>query len=357
MELNTIDSCSQRPNNNFTIIRLVAALLVIYGHSYPIVGSGHPDLILQLLQSRFAGAVAVDVFFVISGFLICASWERNSFSQFVVARALRIYPALIVCVILSVFVLGFFLTTESSYFSRPEVWEYLKYNISLLTTKYYLPGVFETHPDKAINGSIWSLPYEVRLYACLAVLGCLSLLKSGRYFFACVAIGLAYFFDLFSYVHFASDKSWRNLGPFFMAGAFCWIYRRSIVLSAPVLMLMIIGCIAFNKTDKFIYFYFITLIYATFYLVYIPQIKWNPKKDLSYGVYLYGWPVQQLVLHFVPGCSAEFNAAASIVGALLLGYLSWTFIESPALDLRKRINVDEKINLIRQRFGGRQTET
>lgn len=65
MEFNTIDSCSQRPNNNFTIIRLVAALFVIYGHSYPIVGSGHPDLILQLLNSRFAGGVAVDIFLLL----------------------------------------------------------------------------------------------------------------------------------------------------------------------------------------------------------------------------------------------------------------------------------------------------
>lgn len=337
MELNTIDACSQRANNNFTLIRLVAALLVIYGHSYPIVGSGHPDLVLQLLQSRFSGAVAVDIFFVISGFLICASWERNSFSQFVVARALRIYPALIVCTILSVFVLGFFMSTDASYFASSDVWGYLKYNVTLLTTKYYLPGVFETHPDKAVNGSIWSLPYEVRLYAYLALLGGLSVLKSGRYFFACLIIGLAYFFDLFSYVHFTVDKSWRNLGPFFMAGAFCWIYRKSIVLSAPILMLMIIGCIAFNKTDKFIYFYFITLIYGTFYLAYIPQINWNPKKDLSYGVYLYGWPIQQLVFHFVPGCSAELNAVVSMACALVMGYLSWTFVEAPALLLRKKI--------------------
>ncbi|WP_189418907.1 acyltransferase family protein [Cellvibrio zantedeschiae] len=337
--MNTIDSYSQQSNNNFTIIRLIAALLVIYGHSYPILGSGHPDLILQLLKSRFAGAVAVDVFFVISGFLICASWERNSFSQFVIARALRIYPALIVCVLLSVFVLGFLLTTESSYFSRPEVWEYLKYNVSLLTNKYYLPGVFETHPDKAVNGSIWSLPYEIRLYACLALLGVLSLLKPGRYLLACVAIGLAYSFDLLSYVHFPMDKSWKNLAPFFMAGAFCWIYRKSIVLSAPILALMIIGCIAFCKTDKFIYFYFITLVYATFYLVYIPQLKWSPKKDVSYGVYLYGWPVQQLVLHFVPGCTPELNAVLSVIFALILGYLSWEFVESPALALRKKIKL------------------
>lgn len=356
MESNTIDSYNQRPNNNFTIIRLIAALLVIYGHSYPIVGSGHPDLILQLLQFRFAGAVAVDVFFVISGFLICASWERNSLSQFVTARVLRIYPALIVCVLLSVFVLGFFLSTDPSYFSYPDVWRYIKSNATLISTSYYLPGVFETHPDKAINGSIWSLSYEVRLYAYLAVLGGLSLLKPNRYLWACIAIGLAYFFGLFAHTHFVDDKSWRNLVPFFMAGAFCWIYRKSIILSAPVLMLMIIGCIGSYKTDKFIYFYFVTLIYATFYLAYVPNIRWNPKKDLSYGVYLYGWPVQQLVVHFIPGCSAELNATVSIIVALGLGYLSWTFIESPALELRKRINVDEKLNLVRNRFLRRQPE-
>lgn len=334
MKFSTIDSCCHKLNNNFTIIRLIAALLVIYGHSYPIVGSSEPDLILQLLQSRYAGDVAVDIFFVISGFLICASWERNSLAQFFVARVLRIYPALVVCTLLSVFVVGFFLSAESSYFFHNDVLSYLSHNTTLVGVRFYLPGVFELHPYQAVNGSLWTLPYEVRLYLCAAVLGGLGILTTRKYLLLCVAIGVAYFIFHF---YMGDVKGFYMLAPFFMAGAFCWIYRKSIVLSAPVLALMIIGCIAFHKTDKFIYFYFITLTYATFYLVYIPQIKWSPKKDLSYGVYLYGWPVQQLVLHFVPGCSAEFNALVSIPLALICGYLSWTLVEAPALGLRKKL--------------------
>ena len=92
--------------NNFNLIRLVAAWLVIYGHAWAITASPGGDLVTWLTQFKFAGGVAVDVFFVVSGFLIAASLERNDARGYLVSRALRILPALVACVALSVFVLG-----------------------------------------------------------------------------------------------------------------------------------------------------------------------------------------------------------------------------------------------------------
>jgi peptidoglycan/LPS O-acetylase OafA/YrhL len=338
MEIKTIGSCSQEAKNNFTVLRLIAALLVIYGHCYPIVGSGHPDLILQLVNSRYAGAIAVDVFFVISGFLIAASWERNSVPAFFAARILRIYPALIVCVGLSVFVLGALITKDANYFSQPETWKYFTHNATLRATEYFLPGVFQDNPDKAINGSIWSLPLEVRLYVLVAILGACALLKEGRYFVFCVALGVAYFFTNMHQPENVPSHNTLNSAAFFLTGIFFWLYRKSIILSAPLLALCIIVAVATNGTKQFSYAYLLVIAYGTFYLVYIPKIKLDLKKDLSYGVYLYGWPVQQLVVYFVPDCSAEFNAIAAMAIVLVLAYCSWEFIESPALALRKKIN-------------------
>jgi peptidoglycan/LPS O-acetylase OafA/YrhL len=91
--------------------------------------------------------MAVDIFFVISGFLIAASFERSSLRGYQVARILRIFPALLVCVALSVFVLGPLLTTAPDYWINGDTWHYLLVNGSLWSTSYFLPGVFDGQPD------------------------------------------------------------------------------------------------------------------------------------------------------------------------------------------------------------------
>ena len=129
--------------NNFNLIRLLAAWLVIYGHAWAITGSAGGDLVTRLTQFKFAGGVAVDVFFFISGFLIAASLERNDTRGYLASRALRILPALIVCVSLSVFVLGPLLTSSADYWRDPRTWDYLWANGTLWSSRYDLPGVFE----------------------------------------------------------------------------------------------------------------------------------------------------------------------------------------------------------------------
>ena len=121
--------------NNFNLMRLVAAWLVIYGHARAITKAGGQDLITWLTQFKFAGGVAVDVFFVISGFLIAASLQRNDVRSYLASRALRIVPGLAVCVALSAFVLGPLLTTSADYWHRPEVWRYFWINASLKSNR------------------------------------------------------------------------------------------------------------------------------------------------------------------------------------------------------------------------------
>ncbi|MEF9978673.1 MAG: acyltransferase, partial [Thermomonas sp.] len=150
--------------NNFNLIRLFAAWLVIYGHAWAITGSAGGDIVTWLTQFKFAGGVAVDVFFFISGFLIAASLERNDVRSYLASRALRILPALVACVALSVFVLGPLLTTATEYWRDPRTWDYLWANATLWSTRYGLPGVFASLPRDAVNGSLWTLPIEARLY-------------------------------------------------------------------------------------------------------------------------------------------------------------------------------------------------
>lgn len=168
--------------NNFEFLRIFAALAVLISHHFPLSNLGEPSIpgVISL------GGVAVMIFFSISGFLVTQSWlsDRNAF-RFLLRRFLRIWPALTMVVFLSVFVLGPILSSLSisEYFLHKATWDYLK-NI-LMKIHFLLPGVFTDKPGgAAVNGSLWTIPFEVRCYIALGILGALTLLRSRRWVFA-----------------------------------------------------------------------------------------------------------------------------------------------------------------------------
>jgi len=339
----TLAAASDRPHNNFNLIRLVAAWAVIYGHSYAITADGGQDLVSRLLGLKFAGGVAVDVFFVISGFLIAASLERNRIGSFLSSRALRILPALIVCVAVCAFVIGPLLTTASDYWHRAEVWHYFYANATLRRkTDYFLPGVFETLRNHAVNGSLWSLPIEVRLYLWLGGLGLLSLNRRGRFnliFVGLMAIGL-----LFTQTPLPPDQS--NLAycrAFFFTGSFAWINRSSIPLNWPLLLVTVVVAAALHGTDYFYLGYFLALTYGTLFLAFVPKLPVIREHDLSYGLYLYGWPSQQLVQSIAPTTGALANTFWATLLAGAFAAASWFLVEAPALRLKKRFRIKPAI--------------
>lgn len=336
MTLRTLDDGSARQDNNFNLIRLVAAWLVIYGHSYPITATSGPDLLQQLVQIKFAGGIAVDVFFVISGFLIAASLERNRLPRFLAARALRIFPALIVCVMLSVFVLGPLLTTAADYWNSPQAWKYLWKNITLGRTQYFLPGVFESLPNKAVNGSLWSLPIEFRLYLLLGLLAVLRLFRPNR-FNALYILAMALGFMIYGDQALKPEKS--NLAwctAYFLTGSFAWVNRARIPLSWPLLLAVLVFAAALRGSDRYHVGYFAAVTYTTLFLAYVPKLPRIRHHDLSYGLYLYGWPSQQLVQHFAPGGAIANTLWATLLAGSLAA-LSWRFVEQPALRLKQRL--------------------
>ena len=333
----TIAQAWASDRNNFNLLRLVAAWLVIYGHAWAITAGPGQDLVTRLTQFKFAGGVAVDMFFVVSGFLIAASLQRNSIRSYLASRALRIYPALVACVLLSVCVLGPWLTTSTDYWRHPETWRYLWVNGSLWSSAYFLPGVFEDLPNHAINGSLWTLPVEIRLYVALAVAGALGFLAPRRY---AVAWGMALAsIGVFAWMRqplpgYLADYAW--CAAFFITGTLCWVYRDRVVLSAwPLLALLALAAVARGES-WFHLPYFGVVAYGTLYLALAPRLPMIRHTDLSYGLYLYGWPCGQLVQHFSPGGPLHNMAWATLL-ALILAALSWFLVERPALRLKKRL--------------------
>jgi peptidoglycan/LPS O-acetylase OafA/YrhL len=337
--LRSLAAADAAGRNNFNLIRLLAAWAVIYGHAWPLTGSPGQDLVLQLVQLKFAGGVAVDVFFLVSGLLIAASLERNRLPAFLAARALRILPALVVCVALCTFVLGPLVTTSTDYWHQPDTWRYFARNAALLRdTVYFLPGVFETHPDHAVNGSLWSLPIEAKLYLVMALLGLLSLHRRWRFnvlYVAGMVAGL-------TLIHTPLPPHKANLAwcvAFFMTGAAAWINRDRVPLHWAGLVTVLAAAALLRGHDGFRFAYFVALAYGTLFVAYVPTLPLIRHHDISYGLYLYGWPAAQLVQWLAPGTSVAGNVVGATVIAGSLAVASWFCIEAPALRLKKRFKV------------------
>lgn len=345
-----LSSVTQGRNNNFNLIRIVAALAVLVTHSF-VLSSGNPDdEPLRQTLGMTLGSIAVDVFFVTSGLLVTASLLRSeSVVAFAWSRCLRIFPGLLVMLVLTVFLVGpLFATLQpASYLLDPRTHAYLIKGATLVTGILdRLPGVFESNAYPAsINGSLWTMPYEVRMYVLLAVLWAVvhkAFGLRGAQFTRAVQL-LAILSGVGLVVgHFMSSRDPTFLRLFFMffAGAALFVSRERVRLSARFFLLALVAStVASINQHLFFVVYTVSLPYLVIYLAYVPSDaarRYNKVGDYSYGIYIYAFPVQQSLAALMPGISAMAMMAASLLATTGLAALSWHFIEHRAIGLRKR---------------------
>jgi peptidoglycan/LPS O-acetylase OafA/YrhL len=335
---NNLGELFETRGNNFNLIRLLAAASVIYGHAGVVVGSLEPDFFLRSVGYKFIGGVAVDVFFVLSGFLIAASAESGQgLRYFCASRLLRIYPALLVCLTLSIVTLGALYAGGFEFWSA-STWRYFWVNASTVNTEYFLPGIFTDRPDNAINGSLWSIPVEVRMYVLVALLSILGVLARralfNLVFFSCA---LLLYFHPEKFSPLLLHPSHLHVVGMFGIGVFYWVNRRGIPLSPWVLFMLLLIAGALHGTPKFGFAYVMVLPYLVWSLAFFPGFLWfNKMGDYSYGVYLYGWPVQQVVAASFPSMNALQNTFFAIAASLVLAVLSWHLVERPSLRMKSR---------------------
>jgi peptidoglycan/LPS O-acetylase OafA/YrhL len=336
--------------NNFDAVRLIAAAAVIYGHAHPLTGTVDVGFMGNSVQS-----FAVKVFFVISGFLIATSWIADpNVPRYLEKRALRIFPALVVVVVLCAFVLGPVVTTLplTQYFSNGRTRAYLLWNI-LLRPSYDLPDVFPALPyPVAVNGSLWSLPVEFAMYLLLPVLCVVSLRFRSRITFSVITTVFCVGALLYTRVlpapthpvvfYGTSLTSALDAAPYFLLGASYRVLGLERALS-PVVALGLTGLalffppqgVAWTELTLFIVAPYAILSFAIFPHPAFSRVgRWG---DFSYGLYLYGFPVQQAANFFSRRpLSALENTAISLPIALGLAVASWYFIEKRALTLKPR---------------------
>lgn len=337
----------KRDNNNLDLMRLLCAYFVIYSHSFALSPSaGQEDFLSTLTGIGFIAlsGVAVKTFFFISGILVTNSLlTTGSITKFVTSRFLRVFPAFFVVVVLSALVLGPLLSTAdfSTYISNPTTWHYISKTLSL-NIQYDLPGVFESNAINAVNGSLWTIPFEVKAYFYLLVLYILSfpLGKYRNYFIGIISIAiilepLTPFKGML--IAKSDNPSIYGLYPFFAFGCLLSLAKDEITINICLpIAFFVIFMISKSDTYKIMSFY----LSASTLLIYISSLKIimkvKVKHDISYGVYLWAFPVQQLISYLLPN-SPYFNMSISLVAVTIIAYFSYILIESPSINLNRRI--------------------
>ena len=342
--------------NSFNFIRLVAAVSVIISHAYVMrIGPGAPEPLAPLTPFTL-GQHAVNAFFFLSGLTLSLSLARNpSLVHFTAARFLRVVPGLFFCGVFFAFVLGPTMTTWklSDYFTDAHTWLY-PFTVIIKFARAEPPhGVFTTAPFAEIpNDPLWTLKYELAAYAGLALLQLCGLLRSWMALVAMILIAGSVYILTAPMILNSSISAWPfHMGRYgfcFILGALAYRFRHSIPLTPWLLTTSLAVAVAATGT-RFAGLAYIVLV-AHLVMVagsfsYGPLTRITRDIDVSYGTYIYGWPIQQSIIVVFPAMSAELMILLALVVVIPLAFASWTLVEKPALDLKrffKRRRVQEE---------------
>ncbi|MBK8639197.1 MAG: acyltransferase [Chromatiaceae bacterium] len=329
-----------KEKNNLDIFRIISALMVIYGHAYAILPStGSGDVLKGLLGFDYSGSLAVKIFFFLSGLVVTNSLlTKRSLIPFLIARFFRIWPALAFTLLVSAFLLGPLLSEQSpaEYFSNKKVLAYFYKGLSM-NIKYELPGVFENNAFRAVNGSLWSIPHEVFAYLTLASFFILGLLNS-RIRLLTIPIFILILIDpllenpvIFTWL--PANPEIRLLAPCFAFGALLAIWKDKVDIGwMPCLAAWIAFLLLKQSCCNFYLFYlalFMSIIQLSSHDI---LVRLKPTADISYGIYLWGWPVQQILVLFFVDYGIRFNQISAIFISVVMGFLSWYLIERRSIE-------------------------
>ncbi|HEX5121809.1 MAG TPA: acyltransferase [Rhodanobacteraceae bacterium] len=339
----SLEACIASDRDNVLQLRMLAAVMVIFGHSYVVLGptTGAREPLHYLFPGFVTHVTGVSFFFTISGLLITLSWlRRPQLGRFLRARFLRIWPALAVCVPLTAFVLGPLVTTLPlhAYFVDGDAYGTplgFALHQAVLVQRPFLPGVFEQNPvARYVNGSLWTLPVEATMYLGVAALGVLRCFR----FPWLTSIGIvgvfAYLVVLPAYVGGPSPWLGYVQAGFFGAGCIACLLRRYVPVSSGLMLLFLVAAIATRNMSHLMPFTWLTIGYFVLWFCYVPRIPRIPRDiDLSYGTYLWAFPVQQVLVMSGIGEPLRLFAIATPI-VLAIAALSWFLVEKPALRLK-----------------------
>jgi peptidoglycan/LPS O-acetylase OafA/YrhL len=336
-------------NNNFDVLRFTAASSVILHHSYALLGLGEDPA--SQLGFPSIGRVAVAVFFVISGYLVTQSWDRDPrLLPFVRRRAVRILPALVAAVLFCAFVVGPMFTSlrTTAYLANSQTWRFTLRNCLVYPIEYTLPGVFSSNPYPfAVNGSLWTLAYETSMYGLVAGLGLTGLIRGRRGAVFVTALAAAATLSTAwvpmsiprfpSTVFYVVPALVLRLAPYFLCGSALYVLRDKLPLrwdaAAVLVMAALVGLSIDPQAAEPITC--VAISYSTLVAAFAklgPLSRFGARGDFSYGIYIFAFPVQQmLVVWMGRDTSPIVLTAVAFVLTLALAIASWFCVEKPCL--------------------------
>ncbi|MBK8804780.1 MAG: acyltransferase [Fibrobacteres bacterium] len=328
--------------NHFDVLRVLAAFLVIWSHSHDLLGIPDTPLIFGMTFSM----VGLTIFFAISGFLVSGSaLSQTHFKMFFLRRFFRIWPGLAVNIFLLALVVGPIYSTFpiTQYFSSPKTWLFLA-GILIYALRWQLPGVWQNLPTTGVNGSLWTIPHEFSFYLFSWALKKLGILSNWKILAAiCLFSSLA--IDLFkepiieANIRFVlmSTRWLLHFGTIFVIGSLfkiLWTNKRSLLI---VTFLSVALQILFSRSGHWHFYTFFAFVGVILFMAHLPYGHAYGKVtrgiDFSYGLYLWGFPIQQAVIHYFGASQISPNrlTLTTFVVAMVFAWFSWTLIERPAL--------------------------
>lgn len=345
--------------SNFDLLRLVGASTVLLAHSLMVLRgrvwwNDHPGIWWSQLGNDFLNS-----FFVISGFLVTRSWQQDPHPvRYFTRRMLRLMPALGPMLLITLFV-GAFVSTFSpgAYLHRGGTWVYLL-NFTLFPFVDQLPGVFTHNPwPVAVSPQLWTLAYEFTCYVGLIVVAFIGArLPRGRYRIAAAILGIALLGGLSTQnlmlgspyvniagIHTSVGIDMTHLGRvagYFIGGAAFAYWGRLLPLRAVPAAISLVAFIVSSQVPWLFPFTVAFFVYAVLYFAMgAPQVaRWATRYgDFSYGMYIYGFLVEQLVASVLSWTHSPLVIfAISWPIALLAAICSWHLVEKRALRLKPR---------------------
>ncbi|HVN51022.1 MAG TPA: acyltransferase, partial [Acidimicrobiales bacterium] len=330
----------------FDVIRIVAALMVVFSHAFTTTGVHEPQPVHLGRLGVTWGHIGVAIFFVTSGFLVTESWRRRpGAGGYLRKRLLRIWPAFLVVLALCVFLMGPLVTDRSlhAYATSPQTWRYLLHNAVMSPIVFLLPGVFRHQPLSGVNGSLWTLPYEVLAYVALLGLAVSRLLRAW-------VLALLLVVGLVFYEHSVAYRAW----PLAVHVNGLWLYdfvRLEVWFVAGALLALLKGRVVGNHLLAAVAFAAAGLGVGThqaalaipagaLLVIYLGTLPCRPAEvlhrlgDPSYGMYLSGFVFQQLLVWAgLTRLNPWLSFAEGAVLAALFGFASWHLVEKRAMRL------------------------
>lgn len=319
------------------------ALMVVFGHAF-VVHHGLPEDEPRLFLHYTPSYLAVNAFFIVSGFLVTGSMlYRGDLREYGAARILRIYPALLVHVLIVAFVLGAIITTQPllAYYLDPQVLSQPAKVLSFYETEMILPGVFANNSEQLASATLWTLRYEVMAYTGTAILFAAGLMRrkwmiAAPYIICVIGWVAAHRLGIFEGLP-ATAQSILRFGMAYGFGAAIYAYQDRIRLYWPMIALLGAVTWLFRYIPEVEILMTMTVGAAIFALAYmkIPKLdKLKGVTDTSYGIYIYHWAVLQTVKALFPDIGLITLMITATILTMIIAYASWVWIEKRALAVK-----------------------